>query len=272
MKNLLERMSASLVSAQAPRPVQHPVDHATAATERAPRSRPVQNQKNDEDQLVRHISALLDERLRTLEERTLKPLMAAVDRMDKRCARIEGMLQEQSDMKTVTVDLHQNGKRPPAGTLSSRSMNTSHPCDTSALTSTSATPKSEIMTRQEMQRAMELLTRLTRVAPSATDTSTPHQTNVDTTPEYKNRPRRRRPASSDIASSWSGGSSSIGDSESEQGSAVAARAAKYDQRDIMADNGWQHGKSTGEKAVERKVEVHGDSAAIRTLEPRPCHQ
>lgn len=117
MRQLLESMVASLEADRASQSVIDPGNRAapvsSPVTSRTPGPSPSANQREDEDRMVQQVSSLLDEKLRALEERTLRPILDAIDRLEQRCGLAEAVVEERSEMKTITVDLHQNGENVP---------------------------------------------------------------------------------------------------------------------------------------------------------------
>ncbi|KAJ9115562.1 hypothetical protein QFC20_000887 [Naganishia adeliensis] len=269
MRELLEKMAANLGNSQAS-PFAHEIGtRSSSATDHVSRSSSG-NRVESDNEVTEYFSVLLDNQFRALEQRTLNPLRSVVKRLEERCGRIEAILQEHSETKTVTVDLQQNGNKPPTSFILPTSVTASRKSATSA--SIPSARQGEKLTRREMKQAAELLNRINRIAPTIEDFSAAfpsHPANVESAPHHESRSRRQA-ASSDIASSWSGGSSP--DSDSETGDDVDYECgAKYDARDMPEDTEARDRKRGNGTATE-KVDVDKDPAAIRTLQPRPCHQ
>lgn len=166
MRELLERMAASLITQQPPPPLAQP-PAGDVASPSTPSSylAPFSNQSSNEDRLLGSLSTLLDIQLQALEDRAVNPLKTLMKQLEERCGRLEALLREQSGTKTVTVDLQQAGKEAPPLVL----MPGTYPTKQQPATP-DPTPfgrKGEKLTRREKEQATELLSQLDLIAPTA---------------------------------------------------------------------------------------------------------
>lgn len=265
MKELLERMAASLAGAQQSAALAPAASHHTSLST-------VPKHEESEDRLFGNLSALLESQLRSLEKRALDPLAKVVyqleercGRMEERCGRVEAMLVERAGKQTVTVDMNRNPKEAPS--LIPGAYPTTRQAVTTAATSTGR--PGEKLTSREKKQAAALLRQLDRIAPTVADYDAWLARKV--VPTVDSEPRTRQGTGNNEVASTSSGETSA-DSDSDRGDNADYKiGAKYDPRDMPEDTGNQDRKK-GERPAVKKVDIDKDPAAIRTLEPRPCHQ
>lgn len=265
MNELLERMAAILVNQQLSPFVHNSGNRVANASQQLSHSSSVPDQRECEDRLLEHLSTLVDNRFRSLENGTLEPLRKVVEQLGERCGRIEMILQDRTE--TVTVDLHQHSKKSPSLTNSPPEISSIRRPAAPSIISTDG--EGERFICREKQQSTDLLDRISRIAPTVDDLDTvspPLSTKVDWTPA--STPQDHEPVIIDRASSWSDASSS--DNDSDGGNEADYRVgAKYDSR--YAPEEAEKERKSGIRRVLRKVDIDKDPAAVRALKPRPCH-
>jgi hypothetical protein len=213
---------------------------ASAEEPEVERFSPPPSSPDDNDQLIRQVSGLLNEKFRQLEIQAFQTLFHAVEELDRRCAKMEETL-TQRDPETVIHRDTQKSNLPQPSKSSRTATSRSLPTPASHLDPDSG-PSMDL---DAMKKAMDLFARISQLATTSI---------------------------SENANPFLGGCrgfamGAVGEDEADSegfGVVEVQQGKKYQvaQADLKKDRNRE----------EELVVVDANPTVVRELKPRPCHQ
>jgi hypothetical protein len=194
---------------------------------------------DDNDKFLQQVSGLLDGKFRQLQEQTFKPLFDEVEKLNRRCGKVEEAL-AQRNAETVNLQVKQKpnpprpNKSPKVSTSRTLPMPVSPP----------GPENNPTMNLDAMKNAMDFFARISQLA----TTSVPSDANPS-------------------SAGWIGSAApTVEENESE------SEDSDYEQDRRGHKSQHASGDSKKDRSREKVVVVDADPAVVRELKPRPCHK